>query len=43
MESFLTHLIVLLIGLAGGGYLGYKYGARVIKDEQAVEGAVKKL
>jgi len=37
MTTLITHAIALLVGLAGGGYLGYRYGARVVTDAQILK------
>jgi len=37
MTTLITHAIALLVGLAGGGYLGYRYGARAVADVQLMK------
>jgi len=37
--TIITHLFALALGAAGGGYFGYKYGARIAADVQAIQNA----
>jgi hypothetical protein len=37
MLSIVTHVLVFLFGCAGGGYVGYRWGASIVKDVEAVK------
>jgi len=41
MSTLLYHAISLIVGLICGGWLGYRYGARVVKDVQLAKSAIK--
>lgn len=43
LETVLTHLIALVVGLAGGAYLWYRFGAKLATDAQTIRTDVKKL
>lgn len=35
--TILSHLFMAAVGVAAGGYVGYRYGANIVKDVQAVK------
>jgi hypothetical protein len=37
MITLITHVAAFLFGCAGGGYVGYRWGASIVKDVQAVK------
>jgi hypothetical protein len=41
--SLITHLVAFLLGTCAGGWLGYRWGARIAADVTIAKDAVKKL
>lgn len=35
--TIITHLLAFLFGIAGGGYAGYRWGAGIVKDAEALK------
>lgn len=43
LETIVTHFIALVVGLAGGAYIWYRFGSKLATDAQTIRTDVKKL